>query len=320
MKLLSTFTIALLINGIIAADKFTTRSVGAPNTVDYRVYFENNGQVISPFHDIPLFANEEKTIYNMVVEIPRWTNAKNEINKETSLNPIMMDVKNGRPRFVTNIFPHRGYIWNYGAFPQTWEDPNHISKCTQKKGDNDPIDVIEIGSNVATVGEVKQVKIVGIVGLIDQAETDWKVVVIDVEDTYADRINDIDDVGKYMPCYLEATNSFFTNYKLPAGDKKNSIAFKGKPQGKDFATKIVLETHEYWKALVNGTTKADKIQKINLTVKDSPFLTDPNNYTITSVPVDNPLPPAPIPKEIDHWYFLSGDKITNPVRKEARDV
>lgn len=40
---------------------------------------EEDGQVISPFHDIPLFANEEKTLYNMIVEIPKWTNAKNEV-------------------------------------------------------------------------------------------------------------------------------------------------------------------------------------------------------------------------------------------------
>jgi inorganic pyrophosphatase len=35
---------------------------------------------ISPFHDIPLFANAEKTEYNMIVEVPRWTNAKMEVS------------------------------------------------------------------------------------------------------------------------------------------------------------------------------------------------------------------------------------------------
>jgi inorganic pyrophosphatase len=40
---------------------------------------EKDGEVISPFHDIPLFANDEKTLYNMIVEIPKWTNAKNEV-------------------------------------------------------------------------------------------------------------------------------------------------------------------------------------------------------------------------------------------------
>ena len=39
-----------------------------------------NGNVISPFHDIPLYANTEKTVCNMVVEVPRWTNAKMEVS------------------------------------------------------------------------------------------------------------------------------------------------------------------------------------------------------------------------------------------------
>jgi inorganic pyrophosphatase len=92
----------VLIPSIMAvgtADDITIRTIGAPNTLDYAVYYgkllsnasksmqipnpnlllERNGGVISAFHDIPLFANEEKTLFNMVVEIPRWTNAKNEV-------------------------------------------------------------------------------------------------------------------------------------------------------------------------------------------------------------------------------------------------
>lgn len=34
------------------------------------------------------------------------------------LNYIKQDVKKGNLRYVGNIFPHHGYIWNYGAFPQ----------------------------------------------------------------------------------------------------------------------------------------------------------------------------------------------------------
>lgn len=33
-------------------------------------------------------------------------------------NPIKQDVKKGKLRFVRNCFPHKGYLWNYGAFPQ----------------------------------------------------------------------------------------------------------------------------------------------------------------------------------------------------------
>ena len=96
---------------------FQTRQVGAANTLEYKVYLEENGKPISPFHDIPLYANEEKTILNMIVEVPRWTNAKLEISKDIKLNPIIQDTKKGKLRFVRNCFPHHGYIHNYGAFP-----------------------------------------------------------------------------------------------------------------------------------------------------------------------------------------------------------
>lgn len=35
---------------------------------------------ISPFHDIPLLSDPTNKIFNMVVEIPRWTNAKMEVS------------------------------------------------------------------------------------------------------------------------------------------------------------------------------------------------------------------------------------------------
>ncbi len=62
-----------------ASSPYTIRKVGAPYTLEHRVYVEQDGVPISPFHDIPLYANKEKTILNMVVEIPRWTNAKQEV-------------------------------------------------------------------------------------------------------------------------------------------------------------------------------------------------------------------------------------------------
>jgi hypothetical protein len=63
---------------IMSSPKYTVRSVGAPHTLEHRVYIEKDGQLVSPFHDIPLYANEQQTVLNMVVEIPRWTNAKQE--------------------------------------------------------------------------------------------------------------------------------------------------------------------------------------------------------------------------------------------------
>ncbi len=58
---------------------YTPRKIHAANTLEHRVYIEKDGVPVSPFHDIPLFANEQQTILNMVVEVPRWTNAKMEV-------------------------------------------------------------------------------------------------------------------------------------------------------------------------------------------------------------------------------------------------
>ena len=63
---------------------YAVRKNGAANTLDYRIYIEKDGVPVSPFHDIPLYANEQQTVLNMIVEIPRWTNAKMEVGR----NPL----------------------------------------------------------------------------------------------------------------------------------------------------------------------------------------------------------------------------------------
>lgn len=59
---------------------YTVRKNGAANTLEHRVYIEKDGVPVSPFHDIPLYANDQQTVLNMIVEIPRWTNAKMEVS------------------------------------------------------------------------------------------------------------------------------------------------------------------------------------------------------------------------------------------------
>jgi hypothetical protein len=31
---------------------------------------------------------------------------------------MKQDIKKGKLRYVNNVFPYHGYIWNYGALPQ----------------------------------------------------------------------------------------------------------------------------------------------------------------------------------------------------------
>ncbi|TLD26413.1 hypothetical protein PspLS_04838 [Pyricularia sp. CBS 133598] len=286
------------------ASQFTVRKVAAPNTLEHRVYIEKDGVPVSPFHDIPLYANAEQTILNMVVEIPRWTNAKLEISKDELLNPIKQDIKKGKLRYVRNCFPHKGYLWNYGAFPQTWEDPNAVHPETKAKGDNDPLDVCEIGELVGYTGQVKQVKVLGVMALLDEEETDWKVIVIDVNDPLASKLNDVEDVERHLPGLLRATNEWFRIYKIPDGKPENQFAFTGECKNKKYAMDVIRECAEAWEKLITGKTQPGDVSTTNLSVSQSPSRVAAEQ--LPPLPPHEELAPAKIDASIDKWFFISG--------------
>ncbi|XP_061573295.1 inorganic pyrophosphatase 2, mitochondrial [Cololabis saira] len=298
---------------------YQTEQRGQPNSPDYRIYFKTlEGKYISPFHDIPLVVeseqdngvpakklkNENEVLYNMVVEVPRWSNAKMEIATKEPLNPIKQDMKKGKLRYVANIFPHKGYIWNYGALPQTWEDPGHEDKDTNCCGDNDPIDVCDIGTQVCSPGQVIQVKVLGILAMIDEGEMDWKVIAINAEDPDAKNLNSIEDVRKTRPGHLEATVDWFRKYKVPDGKPENEFGFNSQFKDKDFALSIINSTHEHWRALVQKKTNAGGIECKNLSCCDSPHRcgADDARDVVQSAPAfGNANPVSP---EVDKWHFV----------------
>ncbi|KAH0516884.1 Inorganic pyrophosphatase [Microtus ochrogaster] len=249
---------------------FSREERAAPFTLEYRVFLKNEkGQYISPFHDVPIYAEKIAT--------------------KDPLNPIKQDVKKGKLRYVANLFPYKGYIWNYGAIPQTWEDPGHSDKHTGCCGDNDPIDVCEIGSKVCTRGEIIKVKVLGILAMIDEGETDWKVIAINVDDPDAANYNDISDVERLKPGYLEATVDWFRRYKVPDGKPENEFAFNAEFKDKNFAVDIIKSTHDYWKALVTKKIDGKGISCMNTTVSESPFKCDPDAAKAIVDAVRNPL-------------------------------
>ncbi|XP_032681538.1 inorganic pyrophosphatase isoform X2 [Odontomachus brunneus] len=284
---------------------YTTVERGAFNSTDYRVFFKNEmGVPISPMHDIPLYVDKENKILNMVVEIPRWTNAKMEICLKETLNPIKQDVKKGKLRFVANCFPHHGYIWNYGALPQTWENPDVLDEATGCKGDNDPIDCLEIGYKVAKRGEILKVKVLGTVALIDEGETDWKIIVIDINDPLADQMNDVSDIEKYCPGLLKATIEWFKIYKIPDGKPENQFAFNGEPKSQEFALSIIDEVHEHWQHLIQEADSGGIICS-NVTVEDSPYkiTTEAAEEALEKTPKPAPEP-QPVESIVDKWHYV----------------
>ncbi|XP_078036343.1 inorganic pyrophosphatase Nurf-38 isoform X2 [Augochlora pura] len=283
---------------------YTTVERGALNSTDYRLYFRNELGPISPMHDIPLYADEANKIVNVIVEIPRWTNAKMEINLKETLNPIKQDIKKGKLRYVANCFPHHGYIWNYGALPQTWENPEVLDEATGYKGDNDPIDVLEIGYRVAKRGEVVKAKILGAVALIDEGETDWKIIVIDINDPLAEQMNDVSDIEKHYPGLMKATIEWFKIYKIPDGKPENQFAFNGEAKPRDFALHIVEEVHQHWQNLIKRETPAGGIACTNLTVADSSFKVNVETAEEILEKAPEPRDPQAVEPIVDKWHYV----------------
>ena len=60
----------------------------------YLVYLEEEeqGRILSAWHDVPLFTDHSNLTYNMIVEIPRFSQAKFEISRARKLNPIVQDI------------------------------------------------------------------------------------------------------------------------------------------------------------------------------------------------------------------------------------
>ncbi|PJF17092.1 putative inorganic pyrophosphatase [Paramicrosporidium saccamoebae] len=277
---------------------YTVRQVAGKFSLEYRAYLQNaSGQVVSPFHDVPLFADEAAGVLNMVVEVPRFSNAKLEISKSELMNPIVQDVKKGALRFVKNCFPYHGYLWNYGAFPQTWESPAVLDHDTGLKGDNDPIDVIEIGSAVAKIGEVKQVKVLGALAMLDEGETDWKIIAIDVTDPLASQLNDSSDLERVCPGLVEATRRWFEVYKIPDGKPANSFAFNGEVKNKAFAMNVIRSVNQMWKELMTGKGAAEHSISIISRVSD--------NVDEAKIPKEGlALPDNSVSESVHTWAFI----------------
>jgi len=226
---------------------YTHSSVGSEKSLEYRLFFEKDGKRISPLHDIPLHLDTENHIFSYVNEIPKGTNAKIEISVGEDLTPLKQDVKNGKLRFVADVHEQNGYPWNYGALPQTFEDPTHLTVETNTYGDKDPLDICEISQDPLPRGAVVPVKILGITCLIDEGETDWKVIAISTNNPEASKYNNLDDVRTHRPGFLELVHNWFRDYKIPDGKPPNQFAFNGEFRDKEYARKIIEENHQLWK-------------------------------------------------------------------------
>jgi len=232
----------------------TLEESGEFGTTDYTMTFKKDGETISPWHDIPLEAGDG--LYNFVAEIPKMTLKKMEVATKVEGNPIMQDEKKGKARLY-----HGPIFWNYGCLPQTWEDPNVKGDADVNGafGDDDPVDVVEIGAAALEMGSVTPVKPLGVLSMIDDGELDWKVIAINAKDEFADKINDVGDIEKYYPGTVSGIREWFRWYKTPDDKPINGFGHGEEALNAAKAVEVIKETNEFYLKLKAGETDAGKL-------------------------------------------------------------
>lgn len=170
------------------------------------------------WHDVPLGENAPEEI-NVIIEIPKGSNNKYEVDKETGL------IKLDRANYSAAAYP-----FDYGFAPQTyWED-------------GDPLDVIVLTTYPLDPGILVAVRPVAVMDMVDGGESDYKIIAVPVEDKRWEDVQDLADVNKHA---LKEFQHFFETYKALKG-KPSPVEIKG-IMGKKEALEAVKKSVELYK-------------------------------------------------------------------------
>jgi inorganic pyrophosphatase len=135
-------------------------------------------------HDIKPGTRDEM---NVIVEIPKFSKNKYEIDKETGI--IALD----RVMHTSQDYP-----FDYGFVPQTLFD------------DGDALDVVLVTTYPLAPGILVKARPVAIMEMIDGGDRDDKIVAVPVDDPRFNDVQDLKDLGAHFP--KEMTH-FFETYK-----------------------------------------------------------------------------------------------------------
>lgn len=158
------------------------------------------------WHDIP---PGTKDVMNVIIEIPKGSSNKYEIDKETGL--IKLDRANYGPT---------PYPTEYGFIPQTLAE------------DGDAMDVLLFSTFPIPPGILVNVRPVGYMEMTDAGEPDGKILGVPCCDHRWDDVKDVEDLNKHT---LKEIKLFFETIKLLKGKPATVTVhgFEGKSKAEE---------------------------------------------------------------------------------------
>jgi len=138
------------------------------------------------WHDVsPAYTAPD--LVNGIIEIPKGTRAKYELDKESGL--LRLD----RVLYSSVYYPA-----NYGFIPRSYCD------------DKDPLDILILSQIDVVPMCIVPAKVIGVMRMLDNGEADDKIIAVAAGDPSVSHINDISELPAH---FISEMRNFFEDYK-----------------------------------------------------------------------------------------------------------
>lgn len=169
----------------------------------------------NPWHHVS-FGEQAPEIVNGIIEIPKGTRAKYELDKESGM------LKLDRVLYASMYYPA-----NYGFIPQSYCD------------DKDPLDILVLSQIEVVPMCMTSARVVGVMQMLDEGEADDKIIAVADGDPSLNHIHDMKDLG---PHFISELRAFFEDYKK----LENKTVKVEEFGGKEMAIRIIKESFELY--------------------------------------------------------------------------
>lgn len=169
---------------------------------------------MNPWHDVEV---ENEALVPALIEIPRLSKTKFEIDKKTGL------LKVDRVLYSSVHYPA-----NYGFIPRTFCD------------DGDPLDILVLGQAVVYPLSIMRAKPIGYMKMVDQGKMDDKIIAVHVDDP---EFSHYESTSELPPHVLMEIRNFFEIYKNLEGKR---VEVHGM-HGRDEALAVIREALDLYR-------------------------------------------------------------------------
>ncbi len=168
----------------------------------------------NPWHTVNIGDNAP-VIVNGIIEIPKNTRAKYELDKESGL--LKLD---------RVLYSSMNYPANYGFIPKTYCD------------DNDPLDILILSQITIVPMCIVSAKVIGAMRMLDGGEHDDKIIAVAENDMSVNHFNDISELPEH---FINELRSFFEDYKKLENKTVKVKDFQNAEVAKDIVTQSIYD-------------------------------------------------------------------------------